>query len=227
MLLPNFISERINELYKKLGSGNLKKTRENLTDRYKNSTGQSKSLVLNTNDSILYAVSRMPATFSVIYNLIKDLFEQNLLTNVKSVFDAGSGTGAGCFALKELLPDLEIELFEINKNMIEVFEFLSETKISVNKFDLIKDNFKSNADLVISSYVLSEMTENDRINVFEKLLNASEKYTLVLDTGTPETYKNMMKLKEFALKKGYKVIAPCMSDNCPLQNDYCRYRWPN
>lgn len=227
MLLPTYLNEKVNRLYADIKNEKLKDIQQNLTFKYKNRTGESKSLIGGKNDSILYAISRMPATFSVIYTLLTDLKNEGKIQEVNSVFDIGSGTGAGYFAVREIFGDLDIELFERDENMIDTFSKLSDENVNINKIDLIKQNIESKnlktADFVFSSYVLSEMTESDRNKVFKKILDASNKYVLIIDTGTPKTFQEMMKLKSIAKQNGYNVVAPCNVDVCPLQGDYCQF----
>lgn len=224
MQLPIDIVEKLNSLYDSLENKNLKQTRENLTYKYKNSTGQSKNLVSSKKESIVYAISRMPATYSVLYTLINDLLEQNLISNINTIFDVGSGTGSGYFAFKNFFENASFSLFERNQDMIDVFNFISsDEKDIVGKFDILVDDFKSSADLVLTSYMLSELNQKDRVEAFKKLLNSSNKYLLIVDTGTPETYKNFMELKKLAGELGYYTIAPCLCENCTLNNDYCQF----
>ena len=223
MILPQWLQEKVNSLYLSLNKQTLVETREKLTHKYKQETGQNKSLIESKTDSMLYAISRMPATYSVIYTLVETLVRQNAISGVESVLDVGSGTGAGYFALKELDESLSINLVERDRNMIEVFNALTDGEVAVERADASSFVFKEKADLVLTSYVLSEMTEDVRNKTFENLANSSNKYVLVIDTGTPSTYQEMMKLKAYANKKGWKVVAPCMMEKCPLQNDYCQF----
>lgn len=223
MILPQELQEKVNKLYLSLNKKVLTETQKNLTDKYKNQTGRSKSLIDSKEDSVLYAISRMPATYSVIYTLVDSLIEQGLLKNIESVIDFGSGTGAGYFALKELLGSIKMSFVENDKNMIDVFKFLTEGGVDVEKADILRNDKSMSADLVMTSYVLSEMTEVDRVLAFEKLLESANKYVLIIDTGTPRTYENMMKLKKLSKNYGWQVIAPCMSEKCGLVDDYCQF----
>ena len=223
MILPQWLQEKVNGLYLSLNKQTLVETREKLTNKYKQETGQNKALVENKTDSSLYAISRMPATYSVIYSLVETLAKQGLIENVETVLDVGSGTGAGYFALKELDEDLGITLVERDRNMIEIFKTLTENRVDVEKADASSFVFEDKADLVLTSYVLSEMTEQVRNQTFDNLAKSSNKYVLVIDTGTPNTYNEMMKLKDYATKKGLRVVAPCMATKCPLKDDYCQF----
>jgi ribosomal protein RSM22 (predicted rRNA methylase) len=57
----------------------------------------------------------------------------------------------------------------------------------------------------------------------KKMINASNRYVLMIDTGTPRTYENFMKVKRMVPEYGWKVIAPCMTEKCGLKNDYCQF----
>ena len=223
MQLPKYLQEKVDGLYSYLKKGELEKTQRNLTDKYKNETGQSKALINSKQDSVLYAISRMPATFSVIHTLLNQLIEQGLIIDIHSVLDVGSGTGAGYFAVSEILENVKIDLIEYDQNMIDICKTLTDDSVEISKKDIIFDNLEKNADLVITSYVLSEMKEQDRLKSVMKLLEASNKYLLIVDTGTPRTYENMMTIKRFVEEKGYFVVAPCQSKKCGLKNDYCQF----
>ena len=223
MQLPLKCQEKVNKLYSQLRQGELSKVQKDLTYKYKNETGESKSLINSKADSLLYAISRMPATYAVIYTLLSQLLDQGLISGIESVFDVGSGTGAGYFAIKEIDDDAKITLFERDENMIKVFETLTDNEVSVQKLDIIRDRVETKADLVMTSYVLSEMKEQDRLNSVLKLLEITNKYLLIIDTGTPRTYENMMTVKRFVQERGYNVIAPCQSAKCGLKNDYCQF----
>lgn len=222
MQLPYYLNEKINGLYKELNKKALESTREELTKRYKEQTGKSQSLISSKQDSIVYALSRMPATFSVICTLLGQLKEQGLLEGINSVIDIGSGTGAAYFAINELDSSIDVTCVERDKNMIDVFKVLSDGKDVVNA-DFTKDLIDKKADMVMSSYVISEMTELDRQNSVLKMLEMSDNYVLLIDTGTPRTYENFMRLKSHITSLGYNVIAPCMHEKCGLINDYCQF----
>lgn len=223
MQLPLYLQEKVSKLYTELKHGELEKTQKSLTNKYKNETGAGKSLIESRKDSLIYAISRMPATYSVIYTLLSQLKEQGFVEGVKSVLDVGSGTGAGYFAIKEFDDKMSISLVERDSNMIDICKTLAGDDVRLENKDVVCDEIEQKADLVMTSYVLSEMKEQDRLNSTSKMLEMANKYLLIIDTGTPRTYKNMMTLKRFVLGKGYHVIAPCQSKKCGLKNDYCQF----
>ena len=223
MILPMDLQEKINSLYSKINKQTLVASRQGLTDRYKQTKESGKSLIVSKEDSVVYAISRMPATYVVIYSLIDSLIKQGFIQDVSSVFDFGSGTGAGYFAVSDLFGDINIDLFERDENMINVFKQLSDG-FTVNKFDFAKDSINKRADLVMTSYVLSEMNEETRILSVKKMLESSNKYVLLIDTGTPRTYENFLKIKKLINdNEEWHVVAPCNTEKCGLKNDYCQF----
>lgn len=222
MVLPAHIQQKVNELFIGLNKEKLISKRENLTQKYKTNQAINKSVFESREDSVVYAISRMPSTYAVIYTLLNDLLKQNKIQAIDSVMDIGSGTGAGYFATDELFDDIKISLYERDKNMIDVFDDF-ETGVKVKKFDILKDNIDQKADLIMSNYVFSELDEQGRKTALEKMLESSNRYVLIVDTGTPRTYENFMKLKKYVVDRGFNVVAPCCSDKCGLKNDYCQF----
>lgn len=222
MILPEVVREKIDEMFLGMNKTSLVSKREELTNKYKTNQAINKSVFDTKQDSLVYAISRMPATFAVLSTLLTDLVSQGKLKDISSVIDIGSGTGAGFFAFNEIFENAEISLFERDKNMINVFaEF--ETGQTVKQFDLIRDDINEKADLVVSSYVFSELNEEWRRLALKKMLDCSKKYVLLVDTGTPRTYENFMKLKNLVYDLGYTISAPCESQKCGLKNDYCQF----
>ena len=221
MVLPEDVRQKINQFFEGQTKSLLRETREKLTHKYKTNQAVNKSVFDTKQDSSVYAISRMPATFAVLYRLISGLITQQKIENVSSIIDIGSGTGAGFFACRELF-SAKISLFERDSNMIEVFNQF-ETGATPKKFDLIRDSLDEKADLVMSSYVFSELSEEGRVTGLKKMLDASNRYVLIVDTGTPRTYENFMKLKNMAYDLGFQVTAPCETQKCGLKNDYCQF----
>ncbi len=222
MLLPFDVQEKIKTAVSGEKFAELKKTQKSLTEKYKTRSGDGRSLIDDVNDSKTYLLSRMPATYAVCLSLFCALKQQGFLGEIKTAFDVGSGTGAGFYALREFDENIEVSLFERDSNMLKTFKSLEPDK-EVENFDLAKDDFGQTADLVMTSFVLSELGENERILAAKKLFDASEKYLLIIDTGTPKVWKQLMNLKSQIELFGGKLLAPCRAKECSLKNDYCQF----
>ncbi len=154
MRLPDLVQEKVDRLYHDFDKQSLTQTRRNLTQKYKSNERTGKSLVGSQKESKIYAISRMPATFAVISGLLGSLASQNLISEIHSFLDVGSGTGAGYFALSQIFEGAEIELFERDQNMIDVFrELCNGQNVPITKGDFNNFEFSKTYDLVMSSYV--------------------------------------------------------------------------
>ena len=91
--------------------------------------------------------------------------------------------------------------------------------------DLVTDPIPERADLVIGAYVMNEMTEADRTIVANKLWDATEKLLLIVEPGTPEGYRQLMRTREQLLQRGAHLAAPCAHElPCRLQApDRCHF----
>ena len=102
MILPSFLQQKIDDLFLRFDKNKLTSGREKLTEKYMTNQAINKSVFETSDDSAIYAISRMPATYVVNFILLEDLLSQNLISDVKTIVDIGSGTGAGFFACRDI-----------------------------------------------------------------------------------------------------------------------------
>lgn len=222
MRLPIIVEEKVNELYLKTKNNSLSKAREKLTYKYKSSSKSGQKLIENREEASLYALTRMPCTYAVIRTLIEELYAEGKLQNIETVIDVGAGTGAGYFAIKDFDKNIQITPVEYDKNMISIFnELVPEVKV-INS-DILTDKIERTADLVVSSYMLNELSDENRLIAVKNMLALTNRYLLLIDAGTPKVYNDMMIIKDFVSESNAKVTAPCMTNTCPLKNDYCQF----
>ena len=81
------------------------------------------------------------------------------------------------------------------------------------------------ADLVTVSYVLGELTEQDRRAVIDAALHAAPA-VVVTEPGTPDGYDRIIAAREMLIEAGLRVLAPCPhSAPCPMVpgEDWCHF----
>ena len=81
------------------------------------------------------------------------------------------------------------------------------------------------ADLVTVSYVLGELTEEDRRAVIDAALHAAPA-VVVTEPGTPDGYARIIAAREMLIEAGLRVLAPCPhSAPCPMVpgEDWCHF----
>lgn len=208
----------------------LKKSSAQITNLYKNDSGKGKKLVSDKMDVYTYLLVRFPATYMAISRVLEicsSIFDDE----IQSILDVGAGMGTATIAISRYLKkDAKFTLLEREDSMIELgnklFEMTDENfNYRYEKCDYSTYSFDNKYDLVIASYTLNELNEQDRINVVNKLWNATNKYLIIIEPGTKEGYNQIIKEREFILSAGGKIIAPCGTNNkCPLPNDdWCHF----
>ncbi len=200
-----------------------------ISKNYRTNEGKGKKLLKNYDEAIAYAISRMPATFGAVYNSLKSSLEIYNPT-IKTIADIGAGTGSATIAVNELLNVENIECFEREETMQNVGRMIFEhydnlsKKVKWNKIDICNDEIKEKYDLVISSYMLNEISDEKKENIIEKMWKTTGKILLIVEPGTMQGYKNIINAKTKLIELGGYIIAPCKSNQCKLaENDWCNF----
>ena len=229
MELPIELREMIENQFKNTSIKDLQKCVNDMSLKYKNESGVGKRLVTEEIDAMIYSAVRMPATYSAIYTALEKTFEV-YDCEIDSVLDVGAGTGAGSWVMNSLKDVKNITCLEredVMRNLGKKFmqesgmEVLQEAKWE--KLDLVNSEIKYSADLVICSYVLNELSEENRNKILEKLWNATNKILLIIEPGTPVGFNEVKNLRKQLIDFGGKIIAPCPNiDKCPIsEKDWC------
>lgn len=229
MELPIELREIIEKQFENTKLKEMQTISESISTKYKNESGMGKRLITNELDALVYSTVRMPATYSAIYTALEKTFEI-YDCKIDSVLDVGAGTGAGSWAINSLKNVKNITCLERENVMRNLGKkFMKESGIDVLKnteweeIDLINTEINYSADLVICSYVLNELSEENRNKVLEKLWNVTNKILLIIEPGTPIGFEEIRKLRDKLIKVGGNVIAPCSNIKiCPMpENDWC------
>lgn len=209
--------------------GDLKEISESITSKYKNESGQGRRLIQKDEEAITYSVVRMPATYGAVYSALNHTL--NLYENkINTLLDAGAGTGAATWAVDSLIELDKVTCLEREDAMRNIGKRImnsSESEVLCNsewkEFDLTKGEIEDKADLVVASYVLNELSDEERIKAVDKLWNSTEKVLLILEPGTQIGFSNLKKIREHLIKKGSYIIAPCSHENKCEIDSWCHF----
>lgn len=230
MEIPQELKLAIEDTINNIKHKNLVINSEAISDKYKNHSGLGKSLITNTEEASTYSVVRMPATFGAVYSALN--FTLNLYNEeLTSLIDFGAGTGAATWACNEMLNLKEITCLEREDAMISIGSSLMKKSNSLLreakwiKYDLTKDSINNKGDIVVSSYVLNELSDSDRLKAIDKMWDSTNKVLLIIEPGTPVGSQNLMNAREYLIKKGAHIIAPCPHENiCTLEKEqWCHF----
>lgn len=183
-----------NELEDRINSNKVKEliqNTKNLSEKYRNESGNSKRLLTTSKEATAYSLFRMPATYGAVYRALEHTF--NLIEDeIHTMLDVGAGTGAASWAASELLGinniiclEREKAMLELGSNLVKCSSLEGLKKSKWLQRDLVKDNIEEKAELVIASYVLNEMKKDERMKVLKKLWNSTEKVLVIIEPGTP------------------------------------------
>ena len=228
MDLPIELRNAIDNKLQNVSIKELSKFADDISNKYRNEERNGKRLLTKEAEALSYAVVRMPATYGAVYTSLQNTIEI-YNSEIETLLDVGAGTGAGTWAVNEILNLKSITCIEREEVMINIGKSLmqeSENKVLQNavwkKQDVVKDKITDTADLVICSYMLNELPEIERLKVLENLWSITKKILVIIEPGTPYGFSIIKQIrKELINKKGY-LIAPCPNaEECPLENDWC------
>lgn len=235
MELPNELKEKLEKEISNVSIKELQEAAKNISIRYRAEEKDKTSirLIKDKTESLAYAVSRMPATYGAIYSALEHTLEILELNNIdyknkiKSLLDVGAGTGTASWVACELLNLENLICLENESNMLSLGEKLMQGNIKAkwNKNNVITEDMKEKADLVITAYMLNEIKEENLNNVLEKIWNATNSLLLIVEPGTPESYKKMMRIRKYFIEKKVEIVAPCPHEKeCKLSSDdWCSF----
>jgi len=200
---------------------------QSISKKYRENDSKGKKLVTKQSEAIAYAISRMPATYCAVHTALSHTLK-NYNLDIKTVLDVGAGTGAGTWAVTNFVSPNKIICLEREEEMRKIGSHLMKQHIPIGEwksFDLTEDQIQEKADLVITSYVINELTEADRQKAIIKMWNATDGILVIIEPGTPEGFSHILQARKILLKQGANILAPCTHGNeCPIEkNDWCSF----
>lgn len=246
MQLPEEILNKITDISYDFDKKDIAKHFRVISDKYMGDK-KGESLLSKEKEAIAYSIARMPATYGAVKEASIQMLDLVKLNNIVSLIDVGAGTGAATLALVESLQEYtqieKITCLEREDAMIQVGKSLCEEasnetikKANWVKFDInhgvinqAKDDEKNNknlqADIVVTSYMLNEFSDDNVLGVVDKLWDMTTKVLLIVDPGTPKDHKRLIMIKNYLAQKGGTILAPCTCDTgCALnENDWCHF----
>lgn len=238
MELPNYLKNASEKLIEGMNINAMSQSARELSRRYMEESGQGKSLLNRDEEAAVYSLMRMPATFSAVSFALEKVCEMSDFVP-RSLLDAGAGTGGATFAANEFFAldsitclERELAMENIGKKLFSFGEDKAIREARYIRADLVEEATKANdnskkyvSDLVISSYVLNEMSMEDRMKVVKWLWDNTEKMLVIIEPGTPVGFANIRRIRDFLMEQGAYVCAPCPHmENCPVTgDDWCHF----
>lgn len=230
MEIPNALQEAMDRQAINLRQSDLVNGAQTISLRYRTQRGEGERLLTEDNEAVAYALSRMPATFGAVSAAL----EQAIAAagcSPQTLLDAGAGTGSASWVADGLLELKSITCLERETAMMNTGRTMMEYGSPVLRAaewiqcDLVTDDIRQKADLVIASYVLNEMSEQGSLIAATKLWGSTEKLLLLVEPGTPAAFSNLIKVRRALLVQGAHIAAPCPHEGeCfKADGDWCHF----
>lgn len=228
MEIPQELKEEIEEILAGTKSTNIIEDSQKISERYRTNDGKGKKMVTQNNEALAYAISRMPSTYCAVSSVISSVM-RNYDRKIENVLDIGAGTGAATWAVSKMVEPEKITCLEREEAMRDIGSKLMKqhiTNAEWKEFDLVKDEIDEKEDLVITSYVINELSKSDRENAILKMWEATNDLLVIIEPGTPEGFKHILEARELLLEKNAHIVAPCVCNGkCPInsEEDWCSF----
>jgi len=234
MVFPDKLQIALNNEIDSITHEELINAAQAISLRYRSRDNQhGKHFIQSRNEALAYAVARMPATYGAVYSALNYSLNglEDPLSDITSLIDIGAGTGSATWAANELLAlnsNMCIEYDEFMKNLGKALMAHNTDlsgKTQWKSLNIVTDDIPGKADLVIASYVLNELRENEQQEIADKLWGLAKKLLLFVETGTPDGFRVLNRIREKLLKYNAHILAPCPHNNaCPIKDDdWCHF----
>lgn len=215
-----------------IGTPALKSATQSLIETYRGpSTTRATDVILrSTQRAAAYAAYRMPATFAVARTTLSRAAASLPDFQPRRHLDLGGGTGAAVWAAADVWPSLEEHLVvEQSKTAIAMGRKLLAKRggpaINCNWVDDRLPSKLADADLITVGYLVNELPPAAQTELFEHLASANA-VVAVLEPGSKEGYRNVLRYREIALEHNRSIVAPCPHTRaCPMSvtEDWCHF----
>jgi ribosomal protein RSM22 (predicted rRNA methylase) len=194
--------------------------------------GGGSGTIKSSTDALAYALARMPATYAADVAVINALAEIRPDFTPLSLLDIGAGPGTATWAAAAAFASLQsFTLLDANDALRTLALDLARESTRLGQITYERGDARAllakakAADLVVASYVISEMGEAEQAALASLMWEKTGDTLLVVEPGTSAGYARILALRERLIAAGAHVAAPCPHDRtCPLTApDWCHF----
>lgn len=233
MISPNLPAELRAALARRaegLSRGNATRRAGAISQTYRSGGGSDR--IRSEDDALAYALARMPATYAAVVASLNALLEAHPDFAPQTLLDVGAGPGTATWAAAEAFASLDsFTLLDANAALRDLATDLARSNPRLTPMRYAPGDARKlladvpEADLVVASYVINELSATERVEVTDALWAKTRDILLVVEPGTPAGYARIVELRARLIAAGAHVIAPCPHDAaCPLTApDWCHF----
>lgn len=182
---------------------------------------------------LAYAAVRLPATYAAAHAVLAEVRRRWTGPPPASLLDLGAGPGTAAWAAAAVFAELgSATLFEADEGLIALGKRLGQAgeqpllaAAQWGRGDLRLPAPLAVHDLVVSSYALGELREEEASKAVRSAWAATGQVLVLLEPGTVRGFALLRRLREELIGAGGQVLAPCPHQQaCPLPaGDWCHF----
>lgn len=209
---------------------------DRLIASYRGRTPTDAPVLRDRADAAAYAAYRMPATYAAVRSALAAFRDRAGMWTPTAHLDLGGGTGAATWAVADVWPGGEHRSTVLDWSQAAL-TLGRELAAGAGPGPVRRAEWRRAvlgggplppADLVTVSYVLGELTGDDRAAVVAGAAEAAAGpggAVVVVEPGTPEGFARVLDARDRLLAAGFTVLAPCPhSAPCPAAGtDWCHF----
>ncbi|OAR25578.1 rRNA methyltransferase [Streptomyces sp. ERV7] len=205
---------------------------DRLIANYRGATQTHAPVLRDRSDVAAYAAYRMPATFEAVRSALAALQDAVPDWAPATHTDVGGGTGAASWAVAEAwdtattVLDWAEPALAIGRELAEASGIDGLAAIRWERARIGTALTLPENDLVTVSYVLNELTVEDRRALVDAAARAATGAVVIVEPGTPDGYARIIEARDRLIAAGFTVAAPCPhSAACPIEpgTDWCHF----
>ncbi|MFD7816391.1 small ribosomal subunit Rsm22 family protein [Streptomyces sp. NPDC059785] len=204
---------------------------ERLIANYRGTTPTHAPILRDRSDVVAYAAYRMPATFEAVRAALGAFADAVPDWTPGSHVDVGGGTGAATWAVSATWDGVRpVTVLDWAEPALALGRDLAAANPALTDAEWQRSRIGAaltigSTDLVTVSYVLGELTGDDRASLVRAAADAAQA-VVVIEPGTPDGYARVIEARDRLIAAGFHVAAPCPhSAACPIVpgTDWCHF----
>ncbi len=180
-------------------------------------------------DFAAYLTARMPATYAAIVRVLHELKRRAPDFAPESLADVGAGPGTASWAAAALWNGLsQFTFVDNNRAFLDLATGLARHHPALASATAVlasMDTVAVKADLVIVSYALAEVAEQQAGAIARHLWTNAAVALVIIEPGTPGGFARIRRARDALIAAGANIAAPCPhAGACPMSgSDWCHF----
>nr|WP_223185867.1 small ribosomal subunit Rsm22 family protein [Streptomyces sp. CBMA152] len=205
---------------------------DRLIANYRGATQTHAPVLRDRSDVAAYAAYRMPATFEAVRSALGALQDAAPDWAPATHTDIGGGTGAASWAVAEAwdtattVLDWAEPALAIGRELADASGIPGLRSVRWERARIGTALALDPVDLITVSYVLNELTVQDRQALVDAAARAATGAVVIVEPGTPDGYARIIEARDRLIAAGFTIAAPCPhSAACPIEpgTDWCHF----